>query len=267
MMTAPPLFEVRNLGFDYGDGAVIRDVDLCFSPGRFYGILGPNGCGKTTLLDLLVGHRSPEAGQVLFKGKSLDRISPKDRARSIALVSQNFYIDFPYTVAQVVMMGRHPHIPRFAAPGEEDICRVDEVMAATGVDRLKNARITELSGGERQRTVFARALAQDTEVLVLDEATSNLDINHSMALLDRVREGVDQRGVLVVSVFQDINLAALYCDELIYMDTGGIRASGPVEEMMDPALLKGVFGVDSWVRRDEFSGAPQASFKPGGGGP
>ena len=181
-------FELSSVSFSYTKKKVIDDISMAFAPGRFCGIIGPNGCGKTTLLDLLAKHRKPTGGRIVYKGKDLGSYSTKELSTEIALVPQNFYINFPFTVKEVVMMGRYPHIPRFSAPSAEDVDIVQEIMEKTGVSEFTGRFITELSGGERQRVVFARALAQDTHVLILDEATSNLDINHSISLVEYLRK-------------------------------------------------------------------------------
>ncbi len=256
-------FNIDDVSFSYEGKKVIDGISQTFQKGTFYGISGPNGCGKTTFLDLVIGHKYSNSGNVRFMGKTIDKIPKPELARHIALVSQNFYINFPYTVMDVVMMGRYPHIPRFSSPAETDFQIVEQVMETTGVDRFKDHLVTELSGGERQRTVFARALAQDTDVLLLDEATSNLDISHTIALLDIVRNRVREKGLTVISVFQDINLAAIYCDEMMFMKNGKMVATGLTEDMMDEMMLENVFHVQSEIRYEPLYQTKQAVFKIG----
>lgn len=255
------LYRVENLSFSYDQRKVIGDLSVNIGGGKFYGILGPNGCGKTTFLDLLVKAIRPDSGKIFYKGESLASWPAKKIAGELALVEQNYNINFPFSVKEVVMMGRHPYIDRFRAPSDKDFHLVEEVMKQAGVHGFKNRLITELSGGERQRVVFARALAQDTPVLFLDEATSNLDINHSLSLLNRVKEGVEKKGRTVISVFQDINLAALYCDHLIFMKNGTIAAEGPTESVLNSETLKEVFHVNAMVRFEPYSGSNQVVFK------
>jgi iron complex transport system ATP-binding protein len=257
------IYSIDNISYSYGSDTILNSISLEFERGRFYGILGPNGCGKTTFLDLLIRHKKPESGTIMFFGSDLSKINGKMLARKIALVSQNFYINFPYTVKEVVMMGRYPYISRFASPSVRDMDITDEMMKKTSVHTFQDSFITELSGGERQRVVFARALVQDTQVLVLDEATSNLDIRHTIDLLDMVKHRVDEKNLTVISVFQDINLAARYCDDLIFLKDGKILAQGKKEDLMNPHLIQTVFKVDSEIRFESLYQASQVIFKKG----
>lgn len=257
----PMLFELNHIRFQYADRSVIDDISLSLEPGKFYGIIGPNGSGKTTLLDLLTRHRVPDKGDVRYNGAALASFSKKTLSRQIALVPQNFYINFPFTVKEIVMMGRYPHLSRFAAPAATDLAILDDVMQLTEINMFANRYITELSGGERQRVVFARALAQDTPVLILDEATSNLDINFSISLLNVAEQKVRQRHHTVVAVMQDINLAASYCDDLIFMSGGKIAVHGPTRTVLTPETLKTVFNIEAKVYRESYSESLQVVFK------
>jgi iron complex transport system ATP-binding protein len=260
-MSTAPLFEVVDLQFHYPRGRVLEGVSFRLRPGRFYGLLGPNGCGKTTLLDLMTGLKRPTRGQIVFRGRALGAYGRRELAREIALVPQNFYVNFPFTVREVVMMGRYPHLKRFAPPGDEDRRLVQEAMAAADMLRLARQSVTALSGGERQRVIFARALAQNTGMLMLDEATSNLDIRHTLGLLSRTRDRVRQGRLTVLAVFQDVNLAALYCDELLFLQEGCLVAQGPTTEVMRADILEAVYGVDGRIRPHADYGLPQVDFR------
>lgn len=254
-------FKAENIFFSYSNKKVLKDFSITINSGKFYGILGPNGSGKTTFLDLLVNHLKPDLGTIIFKGHNLETYSKKELSKEIALVAQNYQINFPYTVNEIVMMGRHPYISRFSSPVLEDYKIVNDVMEKTGIVKFKNRLITELSGGERQRVVFARALAQDTPFLILDEATSNLDVNHTISMLNLIAREVKEKGKTVIAVLQDINLAATYCDYLIFMKEGRVKIDGFVKDVLNSSTIKSVFHVNAKVNFEEYSDSYQVIYK------
>ncbi len=255
------VFEVEKLSFFYEDKKVIDNISISLETGKFYGIIGPNGCGKTTFIDLLTKHSQPVSGGIKYKGKKLASYSKKELSKEIALVPQNFYINFPFTVEEIVMMGRYPHIPRFSAPSLKDFKTVKEIMEKTEIYDFKNRFITELSGGERQRVIFARALAQDTPLLVLDEATSNLDINYTISLLNIAKQRVRKEKKTVIAVMQNINLAAIYCDDLIFIKHGRIETHGQTDEILTPDTIRSVFKVETKIYFEPYSNSKQVVFK------
>ncbi len=247
------LFQCENLAFSYRSGRrVIDNLNLELESGKFHGFMGPNGCGKTTLIDLLGGHLKPRRGRLLLEGRPVTSFTRRELALKIALVPQFYNISFPYTAREIVMMGRYPHLPRFAAIGTEELALVEETMRATDTLALADRPITELSGGERQRVVFARALVQEAPILFLDEATANLDINHTLNLLSLVRRKVDRDGLTVVAVFQDMNLAAACCDRLVLLNRGRVEIAGSSREVLAPEPLARVFGIQAQVYADPF---------------
>jgi iron complex transport system ATP-binding protein len=254
-------FELQEVGFSFDGKKVVDGLSIALAPGKFYGVIGPNGCGKTTVIDLLCRFRAPQHGQIRYGGKTLSAYSKRHLAREIALVPQNFYINFPFRVRDVVMMGRYPYIPRFGRPSARDIDIVAAVMEAADVAGMSERLITELSGGERQRVVFARALAQDTPMLILDEATSNLDIGHAMRLLALAADRIRQGSGTVFAVFQDINQAAAYCDHLIFMSRGRIAAHGDTRKVLTPETVREVFDVDARVYHDDYSNALHVVYR------
>ncbi len=254
-------FTLTNATFAYDTKPAVRSVSLQLPPGKLYGLVGPNGCGKSTLLDLLIANRKPQAGEVEYQGRSLNDFSRRDLAREVALVPQDFGINFAFTVMEVVLMGRHPYIPRFGMPQSDDMLKAHKAMAEIGISEMQDRLVPELSGGEKQRVVVARSLAQDTPVLLLDEATSNLDIQHTLEIFKVSRRRVEEEGKTVIAVVHNLNLAAAYCDELIFMKEGAIHCAGPKEEVLNAENIRAVFGVESRVQFDDFCGAWQVSFR------
>jgi iron complex transport system ATP-binding protein len=253
-------YTLKDVCFTYESQAVFSGLSLEIRSGCFYGVLGPNGSGKTTLLDLITGHLPPRSGDILLNGRRLDDFKAGELAKKCALVPQDFRVNFPFTVAQVVMMGRYPHLGRFSAPGAKDRELVAQAMAATGINDFSHRHVTELSGGERQRVVFARALAQNPACLILDEATSNLDIRHTLALMTLAADRVNDNGLTVISVMQDLNLAARFCQSLLFLKHGRVVAHGPVEQVFSASVIQEVFDVPSSVYFDETIRCKQVVF-------
>lgn len=258
---AEPLIKVSGLGFSYGSQPVLEDLSFELEAGRMYGIVGPNGAGKSTLVDLLAGLKEPGGGSVNLFGQSPNNYKRAELARRISLVPQEYQVNFPFTVSELVMMGRHPYIPRFGSPSDRDYALVEAAIRKLDLAGLSGKYITELSGGEKQRVVLSRAFAQDTELVLLDEPTANLDINHALAALaifgDRARRGPG----LAVAVMHDLNLAAAHCDELIFLKGGRIIGSGPTAEVLTGELVAEVFGVRAKVGPDGFGQGLAVSYR------
>ncbi|EFI33797.1 ABC transporter related protein [Desulfonatronospira thiodismutans ASO3-1] len=254
-------FSMKDVHFALGETSILEDINIDLPPGRIYGILGPNGSGKSTWLDLLIRHRVPQQGMVEYNGHPLGSYSRKQISKEMALVPQDYRLNFPFQVLEVLLMGRYPFLPRFASPGSRDLDIVREVMQKTGLEKFQDRMVTELSGGERQRVVFARALVQDTPVLILDEATASLDIKHGLHLLSLVRQKNQQARTTVFSVFQDINLAAAFCSHIIFFKQGRILLHGPTTEVLTPQNLERVFDVRAKVYFDDYAQSTQVVFK------
>ncbi len=260
-MTDAELFSITGVSFAYDDNLALDKIDLSLAGGRFYGIVGPNGCGKTTFLDLLTGSKKPRTGAIHYKHRRLDAYGRRELARQLALVPQEFDTGFGFTVEEIVMMGRHPHIDRFATPSQADWDAVDEALSAIGIASLRFRYTNTLSGGQKQRTVVARALAQDTPVIVFDEATASLDIRYTLQIFNLARKLVKDQGRTVIAVIHNLDLAAAYCDHLIFMKDGRLYREGPTSSTMTAETIADVFGVRSRVAPDPFNGSLQVSYQ------
>jgi len=258
--------KVENISFAHDSSKnlsdkTIDDISIEFEKGKFYSILGPNGSGKTTFLDLLIRYLEPDSGKILFDNKNINLFSQKEIAKKIALVSQDYYINLPYTVKEIVTMGRHPYLGRFDPPGKEDVDIINTVAEITEIQDLLTRKITCLSGGEKQRAVFARALCQKTPVLLLDEAFSNMDISHSVSLLKIIKEQVRERKITIISVFHDVNSASIWSDKMIFIKKGKIIAAGAPGDVMTEKTVKKVYNIDGQVEYNKFANAKQVYFK------
>jgi iron complex transport system ATP-binding protein len=258
---SPPLFTLKDVSFAYGTTPVLQDVNLTLQPGKFYGVIGPNGCGKTTFLDLLTGCKKQLTGDILYKGKELGSYSKRNLAQQLALVPQEFDTGFGFTVEEIVLMGRHPHIDRFSAPSEKDWLFVDDAMEYIGISNLRDRYTNSLSGGQKQRAVVARALAQNAPVLLFDEATSSLDVKYTLQIFNIARKLVQAEKRTVIAVMHNLNLAAAYCDYSIFMKDGRIAQHGPTAETMTAETIAEVFDVQAKVAFDSFNKAQQVSFQ------
>ena len=246
-MTSDIVFHVENCTFCYSNTDVLNTISFHLFPGKFYGLIGPNGSGKSTLINLLMGTLQPAEGKVYFRRKLLNTFSRRNLAQHLALVPQDIVIGFDFSVYDIVLMGRHPHVPRFCHPSKEDLAIVDRTLKLLDIEYLKERTVTHLSGGERQRVIVARALAQNTSVLMLDEATSNLDIEHTIEILRVLRNRIKTSGNTVIAAIHDLNLAAAFCDELLVLHDKRLYTIGPVQRVLTDTMLKEVFSVNAKV--------------------
>jgi iron complex transport system ATP-binding protein len=235
-------------------GFALRDVNITVAPRSFTGLLGPNGCGKTTLLKLLSGVLAPDSGSVALTGQHLSALSRRDVARRLAVVPQETHPAFDYTALEMVLMGRHPHIGTLALEGPHDLAIAHEAMAATGTAHLADRTYMTLSGGEKQRVIIASALAQEPEVLLLDEPTASLDLGYQLEIASMLTMLNRERGVTIVMATHDLNLAASVCDTLILMREGCVLAEGPTTGVLNARRVEQLYGVAADVRFHEQAG-------------
>jgi iron complex transport system ATP-binding protein len=258
------LLRAASVSFAYGSHRVLDEVDVAIAPGALVGILGPNGSGKTTLITVLGGIARPARGEVTLDGTTLSRLSRVEIARRMAIVPQDTHLTFDYSVLEVALMGRYPHLSSFELEGPRDIEIARHALAATGTSDLEQRSFLSLSGGERQRVVIASALAQlaDAEVatpppdgrgpsrvLLLDEPTASLDPAYQLEVADILRE-LSTRGHLTIAVCtHDLNFAAGLCRELVMLRDGRVIAAGPTDEVLTPETIRRLYGIDADVQR------------------
>ena len=254
-MTAHSL-TASGLSAGYDNTEILQGLDLAIPPGRITVIVGANACGKSTLLRTLSRLLSPNGGEVLLDGKSIHRTPSHELARTMGLLPQSPIAPEGITVADLVSRGRHPHQTLFSRWTRQDDEAVDSALAATKTFDLAERPVDELSGGQRQRVWIAMALAQQTDILLLDEPTTFLDINHQIEVLDLLTDLNSMRGTTVVMVLHDLNLAARYADHLVALADGRVHVSGPPEEVLTEETVRHVFGLDSRVITDPTSGRP-----------
>ena len=238
---------------------ILDGVSVTSGAGEFIGLVGPNGDGKTTLIKCISGLLAHSQGTVHLDGRDLARMSPRDVAQVVAHLPQNTSVDFGFTSLEVVLMGRNPHLGPFQLEGARDYEVARAGMKFTDTEWLSDREITTLSGGERQRVLIARALAQEPRLLLLDEPTANLDIQHQLQVMDLVRSLVDD-GLAAVTAMHDLNMASAYCDRIYVMSEGRVVASGTPAEVLVPGLIRQVFGVGVTIDYAHHTGKPRLEF-------
>ena len=253
----PDLLAVESLTAGYHpDHPVVRDVSLSLAPGETVGLIGPNGSGKTTLVRAATRVLRPIAGRVLLDGRDTSHMRPHEIASLVAVVPQDPVLPPAFTALDCVLMGRTPHLRLLESEGPRDIDAARRAMASTDTWRLADRRLGELSGGERQRVVVARALAQETPILLLDEPTAHLDIGHQASVLSLVKGIAATQSKAVLAVVHDLTLAGQYCDRLILLRDGRIAATGSPAEVLEPSLLEDVYGLHVTVFPHPSTGLP-----------
>jgi iron complex transport system ATP-binding protein len=249
--------EIRNLSFSYGDKRVLRGISLNVARGEMVGIIGPNGSGKTTLLKILSMVLAVHEGEVLLNEKDIQSYGRKGLSRLVAVVPQESQVSFPYTVGEIVLMGRASFQGPFALEGRRDLEVAGESMRLTETFSFADRYLHELSGGEKQRVIIARALAQEPDALLLDEPSTFLDIRHQLQIHELVWRLNHQRGFTVLSSLHDLNLAALFFPRIVMLRDGEIYRDGPPKDVLTEQIIKEVYGVKVQVHKDAAGEKPQ----------
>lgn len=246
--------EIKDVCLTIDDTPILHNISLTLS-GGMVGVLGPNGAGKTTLLRVISGYLRPRQGTVRLDGGDVGALGAKALAKKMALVPQNYALEYDFTVLETVLMGRNPHKKTFESDTPEDVELARECIRKTGIGHLENRSVTGLSGGEWQRMIIARALCQESSILLLDEPVASLDIKHQVGILSLVRSLVRSRGMLCVCVLHDLNLASHYCGQVVLMKKGRVIEYGPTGDILKKDILEEVYGTKICMLRAEDGSA------------
>ena len=247
--------DADRLRFAYGPRPVLDDVSFAIGPGELVGVIGPNGAGKTTLVRLLAGVLSPIGGSVRLAGRPLSEYRRREVARRLAVVPQDAHVDFPFTALEVVLMGRAAHLPPLGFPRARDLTVARAAMQRLEVAHIEDRPLDRVSGGERQRVLLARALAQEPDVLLLDEPTTHLDLRHQAGIHDVLGELSRSRGTAVLSVLHDLNLAAMYCDRLLLLAGGRLVRDGTPGDVLTAEALGSAYRTRVYVGPNPATGS------------
>jgi iron complex transport system ATP-binding protein len=256
------MLKTDKIKFSYNKINILKGIDLNIPKGSFVGIIGPNASGKSTLLKNISKTLTADRGKVYLDKKVLNDYKPIELAKKMAVVPQNTEVNFNFNVYDIIMMGRHPYQSRWSSLKQKDKEMVRRIMKLTDTSKLKNKLINELSGGERQRVIIARALAQDPDVLLLDEPTSNLDINYQGEIYDLLKHLNQKFNLTIITVSHDLNLTAQYCEELLLLKNGKIFAAGTAENVLTEKNIKQVYNTEVLIKINPISGKPFVTLIP-----
>jgi iron complex transport system ATP-binding protein len=251
------MLDLRSVSFRYRHDWILRDISCHVDKGAFIGVIGPNGSGKTTLLKLLCRLLLPQQGEILYGGGPLKEMPRSDIARKIAVVPQETHLLFPFTALEVVLMGRSPYLGRRMFEREEDFHTARRAMEWTETLSLSDRPMDELSGGEKKRVFIARALAQEPEVILLDEPTANLDIHHQIEFLELILTLHREKAMTIFMASHDMNLASEFCDRLLLLNRGTLYRMGMPTEVITQENIEAVYGSCVWVDQNPISGMPR----------
>jgi len=254
---------LHNIAHGFEARPVLSDLNVAVPRGSFFIIIGPNGSGKTTLLKLMVGLLPLQQGRIDILGQPMGGYSVRQLARTIAYVPQHVPATFAFTVSQVVLMGRAPHLGMLGLESAADLQTAQQAMVLAGVDHLADRRLDQLSGGEQQRVFIARAICQQPQILLLDEPTAALDLAHQVRVMDLMERLKTEQAITVVMVSHDLNLAAMYADQLLLLDRGRAAGLGSPDAVLDYALLEQVYGCALLVDKSPLDDYPRVHLVPG----
>lgn len=254
------MIRIADLTCGYGERNVLQGIDISIEKADFAVILGQNGAGKSSLLHALIGYLPIRRGNIFIRDIALEKWNKKELAKTIALIPQETVMPFDYTVRELVLMGRYPHLDVMQSWSKRDYQIVDNILIKMDLPQLKDRFYTQLSGGEKQRVLLARALAQETEIICLDESLSQLDINHQVDMMQLLHEVNSQQGKTIVLISHQINLAANLASKLIFLKSGRVVGQGTPEQTLTTEMLQKVFDVELCLQVNPLSGKPNLVF-------
>jgi len=250
------IIELKNIEFGYGKTKVLKSIDLNVEKGEFISIIGPNGAGKSTLLKTINNIFDEYDGNISIYGKNLKDYKRKELARIVSFVPQETYLDFEFSVEELIFMGRYPFQNRFKTDTINDYEICYKAMTLTNTLEIKDRLITQISGGERQRTLIAKALAQDPKIILLDEPTSHLDINHQIEVLEILKELNKTKDLTIITVLHDLNLASRYSDKLVLIKDGKILKTGSAQEVLTVSNIENAYNMNVVVELNKYTNSP-----------
>ncbi len=248
---------LRNNSLSYDGNMVVDDVSFSARTGEFLMILGPNGAGKSSLLKLIAGIEASQSGQIDILGKPKTKYTSRELAKVVAFVAQQAPLDFPFSVAETILMGRSPHLGILGIEGKKDFELTEEAMVFTGVDHLADRRLDQLSGGERQRVMISRAICQEPEIILLDEPTTALDPAHQIKIMDLMERLRREKKTTIIMVSHDLNLAAMYSDRLLLLKNGRVVVIGSPKEVFTPEFIVKSYECDLLIDKNPLGNVPR----------
>ncbi len=254
--------DIKNISFAYEKQKVLDNISFTVPAGGFYIVIGPNGSGKTTLMKTVSGLFRVDSGEIDVLEKPIQTYSKRSLAQVLAYVPQDVQTDFPFTVSELVLMGRTPYLGLLGIPQKNDIEIAEQAIAFTGAEQFALRRIEQLSGGERQRVFIAKAICQEPQIIILDEPTASLDLAHQVKVMDLMEKLKHEKGVTVVMVSHDINLAAQYGDTLLLLKDGSVISQGTPEEVLTYKLLEETYGCSVLVDESPLGKVPRITPVP-----
>lgn len=254
------MIRISKVHFSYSDKPVLKDVSFDVEPNDFIGLIGPNGAGKSTLLKCMCGYVHDFHGEIYIKNKPLSDYTPTERARQISVVVQQPHFEFDFTVMDVILMGKYPYLGFWQNYTQEHISQTESILKELKIEHLAERHLNEMSGGEFQLIMIARALNQNTDILLFDEPASHLDIHHQIGIYSLLKKQNIKQKKTILAVSHNINLAAEFCNKILILNKGTIVAYGRTEEVLRKDILKKVFRVPIEVTRNPFTGKPNVLY-------